>query len=149
MIDIKEKTTLIESFYETLQGVKPNLGEIKPGAEKWSLNEIVGHLVDSAANNHQRFVRLQIADKLEFSGYDAEEWIAVQKYNKYPWKSLVDMWYSYNSLLLHVIENVNPGALEHVWIVDGNPLTLGYIIEDYYTHLEWHINQFHQYKGEL
>ena len=46
----------------------------KPGAEKWSRQEILGHLVDSASNNHQRFVRARFAARLEFPGYTQNEW---------------------------------------------------------------------------
>jgi hypothetical protein len=31
----------------------------KPAPDKWSKKEILGHLIDSAANNHQRFIRAQ------------------------------------------------------------------------------------------
>ena len=46
--------------------------------DKWSPREIVGHLIDSAANNHQRFVRAQFTDDLVFSGYQQAEWVGVQ-----------------------------------------------------------------------
>ena len=31
----------------------------RPSEDAWSIKEITGHLIDSAANNHQRFIRLQ------------------------------------------------------------------------------------------
>jgi hypothetical protein len=34
----------------------------KPAPGKWSKKEIPGHLVDSANNNHQRFLRAQFED---------------------------------------------------------------------------------------
>ena len=30
-----------------------------PAPGRWAKKEVVGHLIDSAANNHQRFVRAQ------------------------------------------------------------------------------------------
>jgi hypothetical protein len=31
--------------------------EERPAPERWTKKEVVGHLIDSASNNHQRFVR--------------------------------------------------------------------------------------------
>ena len=56
---------------------------------KWSAKETIGHLVDSAANNHQRFVRAQFKDDLVFEGYAQEDWVRAQGYNEEPWPLLV------------------------------------------------------------
>jgi len=48
--------------------------------DKWSPKEIIGHLIDSASNNHQRFVRAQFTDELIFAGYEQEGWVRVQDY---------------------------------------------------------------------
>ena len=44
-------------------------GEHRYAPGKWSIKEVVGHLIDSASNNHQRMVRLQIEDQLVFPDY--------------------------------------------------------------------------------
>ena len=75
-----------------------------PGPGKWSPREVIGHLVDSAANNHQRFVRGQLQDDLVFLGYAQEDWVRVQDYAHAPWADLVALWRLYNLHLARVIE---------------------------------------------
>ena len=48
-----------------------NNADVKLGPDKWTLKEMVAHLIDSASNNHQRFVRLQIGHEISFPGYEA------------------------------------------------------------------------------
>ena len=78
--------------------------QIPRADEKWSPREIVGHLIDSAANNHQRFVRAQFTDDLVFAGYQQEEWVEAQRYRDEPWNDLVQLWQLYNRHILHIVE---------------------------------------------
>ncbi|MDQ2969990.1 MAG: DinB family protein [Acidobacteriota bacterium] len=63
---------------------------------KWSPREVLGHLVDSAANNHIRFVRGQFEEDLIFESYDQDEWVRVQAYCDAPWTEIVELWRAYN-----------------------------------------------------
>jgi DinB superfamily len=121
--------------------------------DKWSAKEIVGHLVDSAANNHQRFVRAQFQDNLVFPGYAQEDWVAAQHYSQASWPLLVELWKLYNLHLLHLISHIPAHKLtrlhhEHsldriAWeLVDASePTTLEYLIRDYLGHLKHHLRQ--------
>ena len=80
-------TATIARLEELLQTVPRRLADIpddiaarKPAPNRWSKKEILGHLIDSAANNHQRFVRAQSAPLLEFPEYAQEFWVATQSY---------------------------------------------------------------------
>ncbi|MBP7689532.1 MAG: hypothetical protein KA765_16570, partial [Thermoflexales bacterium] len=63
---------------------------------QWSAKQILGHLIDSAANNHQRFVRAQFTTDLIFQGYAQEDWLRVQYYVDEPWAAMIDFWQLYN-----------------------------------------------------
>lgn len=125
-----------------------------PRAEgKWSPKEIVGHLIDSAANNHQRFVRAQFTDDLVFSGYEQVEWVGVQRYRDEPWRDLVQLWRLYNQHLLHIItvmpaeertklrakHNLHQIASE--LLKEDEPVTLEWFIRDYLDHMKKHLGQ--------
>ena len=77
----------------------------------WSKKQVLGHLIDSASNNHQRFVRAQLAASYEGPSYEQEGWVNTQSYATENWPDLVNLWLLYNRHLLHIIRNVNQAAL--------------------------------------
>lgn len=142
MIDIKNYSEMVEQFHRKLGEVPGELTGIRPAEDSWSLKEIIGHLIDSTSNNHQRFVRLQFGDLLDFPPYEGESWLRVQNYRSMDWKELVTLWYSYNRILLKIIENIDDSTLENVWVKNGDALPLNFIVNDFYRHLQWHIGHF-------
>jgi hypothetical protein len=136
-------------FAAALRAVPPELTAIKLAADKWSLREILGHLVDSASNNHQRLVRLQDAPRLQFPGYQAERWVDIQHPNLLPWDTLVALWGSYNALLLHLAAGVRPECLGNAWETPEGPRTLEWLIADYYRHLDAHAEHFRKRLAEI
>lgn len=111
----------------------------EPG--KWSPKEIIGHLIDSASNNHQRFVRGQLENSLFLLGYEQEKWVRVQNYKSEEWKFLVGLWKSYNTHLLHVIAGIPAEGLQYEHALQGKEVTLEFIAKDYLEHLKHHLNQ--------
>lgn len=115
---------------------------VKPAPDAWSVQEILGHLIDSAVNNHHRFIRAQAADALHFPGYDQNAWVSTQAYNESPWPELVDLWRLYNRHLARVLRHVPAEKLPtEVRIGSGTPVTLHYLIGDYLVHLKHHLHQ--------
>ena len=124
-----------------------------PARGKWSPREIIGHLVDSAANNHARFVRAQLTDDLVFPGYAQEEWVQLQGYGEAAWPSLVALWAGYNRHLSRVIARIpdevanRPRARHNLHEVAWSPVpphepaTLAWFMDDYVAHLEHHLRQ--------
>jgi hypothetical protein len=64
----------VDAFRDYLATVPEGLTAINPGPDKWSLKQIIGHLIDSASNNHQCFVRFCLVPELVFPKYDNEAW---------------------------------------------------------------------------
>ena len=125
----------------------------RPAGGGWSAKETVGHLIDSAANNHQRFVRAQYKDDLVFDGYEQDEWVGAQHYAEAPWARLVELWRLYNLHLAHVVARVpaaqlsrprHPHSLHRIafrLVDEREPATLEYLIRDYVEHLKHHLGQ--------
>lgn len=111
-------------------------------AGNWSRKQILGHLLDSAANNHHRFVRAQIEKSLEMAGYTQNEWVATNTYQQRNWNDLVTFWTSYNQHILHLILTA---PAEHLTIpckVAGDESgSLEFLMIDYVAHLEHHLHQ--------
>lgn len=114
----------------------------KPYADKWSMKEVLGHLIDSASNNHQRFVRMQLQTDIGSFSYQQVEWNAVQKYQMERWGDLVELWASYNNHMAHVIAQVDPESLSHTCDMGySSPATLRFVMEDYLRHVKHHLDQ--------
>jgi hypothetical protein len=112
----------------------------RPG--KWTRKEILGHLIDSASNNHQRFVRAQMEDPLVFPAYAQESWVESQGYQQASWEELLELWSAYNRHLARVIARIPPEKRTHSCrIGDSQPVTLEFLVRDYVRHLEHHLRQ--------
>jgi hypothetical protein len=108
----------------------------------WSRKQLMGHLIDSASNNHQRFVRAMLEDTLEFPGYDQAGNVRVQAVAEADWQLLVSLWASYNRYLAHVIAHLPEEKLAIVCrIGTREPVTLKFLAEDYLAHLLHHLRQ--------
>lgn len=141
--------TVAQHLREVIDAAKPGLLFItenraseKPYPDKWSIKEILGHLVDSASNNHQRIVRMQELPDIGTLSYEQSHWVNVQRYRSEPWNDLVNMWYFYNKHLAHIIGHIDPKFLTNVCDMDyGKPMTLQFVAEDYVRHLQHHLDQ--------
>jgi hypothetical protein len=132
----------INSHYERLVNISEEESAIKPAPGKWSKKEIVGHLIDSASNNHQRFVRVQLYDDLDLPGYEQERWVAVQDYQEAAWADLLLLWKAFNEHLVRIITLIPEEKLSRSFRVQGGePVTLGYWVEDYLRHMQKHLGQ--------
>ncbi len=109
---------------------------------KWTRAEVLGHLVDSALNNHQRFVRAQLVEALEFPGYAQEDWVRCQGYASADWPALVELWTCLNRHLAHVVRRIVPEKLAvPCRIGDGEPVSLEDLVADYLRHVRHHLEQ--------
>jgi hypothetical protein len=121
----------------------------RPTENAWCIKEIIGHLIDSASNNHQRMVRLQIKDQLEFPDYqhDNDKWVNLQGYTKRPWPELLALWQQFNRHIAHLIRSVDERCLHRVWIRDSQShIPLADLMRDYLRHLRLHVEQIDEIK---
>jgi len=115
---------------------------IKPSFDKWSKKEMLGHLIDSASNNHQRFTRAQFTDRLVFPAYDGTKWVQCQNYINENWQHLVMFWSTYNLHLAHMISQIPPEKFfVQCKIGEANPMILEALIAEYIRHMERHLKK--------
>jgi len=112
-----------------------------------TIKQLLGHLVDSASNNHQRIVRLQYNENLTFPDYtqDNDLWIAIQDYQHTKWSDLVQLWKYYNLHIIQIIKSVDEEKLDNHWTdFEGRKVTLKDMIDGYLWHLHLHISEIHE-----
>lgn len=124
-----------------------------------SIKMLIGHLIDSASNNHQRMVRLQYAPRcghsmpntemgmLVFPDYtqDNDLWLTLQDYQHEDWDTLLSLWKYYNLHICQVIRSVDETKLQNYWLdYEGNRVTLQDMIIGYTNHLNLHLGQIHE-----
>lgn len=108
----------------------------------WSRRQVLGHLIDSASNNHQRFVRAALAPSLDFPAYDQNGHLRIQAPGDADWNLLVSLWAAYNRYLAHIIARLPPSQLATPCSIGGAaPVTLEFLVDDYLVHLTHHLDQ--------
>jgi DinB superfamily len=136
----KEYENLIEKLYEYFKNCPAP--EKREKADGWSVKEVVGHLIDSVSNNHQRLVRFTTDNNFHFPGYEQNEFVRRANYHNYNFHDLITLWYSYNKLLLHIIESIPEENLKClVTREQDKPMTISELIQSYYDHLINHKKQ--------
>ena len=127
---------------EALFTLSPDLAEVPWREGGWTRKQIMGHLLDSATNNRQRFVRASVAGSYEGPQYGQEEWVAAHGYASQSWDTLLRWWDVEHEILAAVVDRVPEDRLEAICVVGGeSPVTLRFLIEDYIEHQLWHLKQ--------
>ena len=150
---VAELRQAIEQATPLLRGMSEERSRLRPQPGKWCPREVIGHLIDSASNNHQRFVRAQFQDDLVFSGYEQDAWVSLQRYRDAPWEDLIALWRSFNLHIARIMDGVtidervrlrprhNLDELAWKPVPRGEPATLDYFMSDYVAHLKHHVAQ--------
>jgi hypothetical protein len=106
---------------------------------KWCAKEVMGHLTDSAINNHARMMRLQIEVEPNLPGYEQMAWVGLQHYAESDWGRVLEVWATLNEHFAWAVSRIDKVQLANKGVVAGVELTLGFLIEDYIAHMEHHL----------
>ncbi|HEV8396976.1 MAG TPA: DinB family protein [Vicinamibacterales bacterium] len=130
-------------------GIDEALSRERAQPDGWCAREIVGHLIDSACNNHRRWIVGQTPGLAKFDGYEQNEWVSRQRYVDESWSDVVALWAAYNRHLRHVIsgtpaENLRMSATASD---GGGPVKVGFLMQDYVGHIRHHLEQVRRVAG--
>src|ERR1700722_8287710 len=140
MPTISSLRKLLQRVPDRLERLSPDKVEGKATPSAWSPKEELGHLLDSAANNHQRIVRAQLENNLAMPGYEQNRWVAAHRYQSRDWKELIDLWTAFNQQLLAAAESVPDAAWSHtLTVANSEPMTLEFVFDDYLAHMLHHL----------
>ncbi len=133
---------VIEKNYLLLKDVKEVDFSTKPNPEKWSKLEELGHLIDSAQNNIQRFIRVQYEENVHIR-YNPDNWVAMNNYQNSEKNNLIELWYLLNKQIVTILEKMPADKYEALMSFNVNPAnknTTLFIAEDYVQHLTHHLD---------
>lgn len=146
------RETVIQTTDKLLSLTEPIVSK-RPKPDKWSPKEILGHLIDSACNNHRRFVNAQLQSNMVFDGYAQAQWVEIQHYRDASWEELVYFWKFYNLHLANLMEVIPEKVRNHAYnehnlhkiamrtIPENQATNLDYLMNDYVFHLKHHLKQ--------
>ncbi len=133
---------LVSHFEPLMRELRDEEIRERPRPKKWARKEVLGHLIDSACNNQQKFVRMMQQPSLQFPGYTQDDWVDLQQWAAADWAEMVDLWAAYNRHIAYLIEHVKPDYLAHEIRIEGaGPFTLEFIMPDYVEHMKHHLKQ--------
>jgi hypothetical protein len=132
----------IEAVHAALLALPIELADTPWRVGGWTRKEIVGHLLDSAANNRQRFVRASIHGSFTGPDYAQDAWIATHGYRDLSWATLLHWWEVEHAILAAAVDHIPEERLDAICnIGDNAPVTLRFVVEDYFRHQRWHLVQ--------
>ena len=130
----------IEAESSLLRAI-PDLVAADKLGPKWSRKEELGHLIDSASNNHLRFVRAALEPQYSGPTYDQDASVLLHGYQEIPWPELLELWRRYNLLLADLICRIPAAKLSTPCAIgDHAAVTLKFLMEDYVLHLRHHVD---------
>jgi len=143
------KTELAQEFRRDLgalqailPGLPPDMADTPWCSGRWTRKQIVGHLLDSAANNRQRFVRAATDGRYVGPKYAQDAWVAAHGYAEQDWEALLRWWQTEHEMLAAIVDRIPEERLSAECVVgDNEPVTLRFLIEDYIVHQQWHFAQ--------
>jgi hypothetical protein len=139
----------LNALQQRLAAVSPSLADTPWSPGKWTRKQIVGHLLDSAANNRQRFVRAAIQGSYTGPAYAQDGWVAAHGYQDQPWEILLGWWKIEHQILAAIVDRIPEDRLQATCTVgDYAPVTLQFLVEDYITHQQWHVRQIEPQTAE-
>jgi len=139
---LKEFESLVSMALPLLDSISESESSTRPAPDKWSKKEILGHLIDSASNNHQRFVRAQLSSEIRLPEYEQDRWVRAQSYQTESWENIVELWKTFNLHLLHVVVKIPVDKIDSLcFIGEDEPVTLELLFSGYVKHMKHHLQQ--------
>ena len=132
----------LDSIRQALAAIPSGLADTpwRPGG--WTRKEVLGHMLDSATNNRQRFVRAATEGHFDGPNYAQEPWVNAHGYAGQSWETLLGWWKVEHEILAAVVDQIPEERLEASCVVGGDaPVTLRFLVEDYVVHQRYHVAQ--------
>ncbi|WP_141434423.1 DinB family protein [Bacillus sp. 03113] len=126
-----------EQLSEMLLDVPEEKWTYRYAADKWSLKEVIGHILDNEIIMNYRLFRISRGDTTSLPGYEQDDYIKASNYHTYKPSELIDDYKTIRCSTLATIRGVNEDAWIKQGYIDNNVISaraLGYIIAGHELH---------------
>jgi hypothetical protein len=140
----QELLQITTEFASRISAIPEHEFKAKPNPKKWSKQEVLGHLIDSAQNNLRRFIVGQYAASPPHIIYDQDFWVLASDYSHMPKEDTIQYWRLLNEQIVRVLGTMHSANYSKTCntgkaIVEFR--TLQWLAEDYVKHMKHHLNQ--------
>jgi uncharacterized damage-inducible protein DinB len=132
--------TLAAQFERTLAHLKTvsDADSLKRYADgKWSVREVVGHMIDTERIFAYRALRIARNDRTELPGFEQDDYIPAAQFDRRPWADLLEEFEAVRRSNVMMFRGLNQEAWPRQGVVNGNAMSVraaAYVIAGHELH---------------
>ena len=123
-----------------LRGLSAEQADYRYAPDKWSIKEVLGHIIDTERIFAYRVLRFARNDQTELSGFEQDGYIPAGNFGRREWSDLIDEFEAVRRANLYLLRNLDDHAWQRKGTASQNPVTvraLAYIMAGHELH---HLN---------
>jgi len=127
----------LQNTLTLLRGISAEKAVFRYAAGKWSIKEVVGHLIDSERVFAYRALRFARSDQAPLAGFEQDDYVRAASFDDYPWNDLIDDFEQARKSSVSLLRHLKPEAWQRRGVANNNPITvraLAYIIVGHERH---------------
>ncbi len=140
--DLKDYIAMFVALKEVIEGVPDDILIKKPSPDKWSIKEILCHMVDTELNYSVRMKKVIAEDNPQLMKFDQDAWAQRLNYPEWDTKETILLFGLSRNSLANILQNLPADAWnrtgEHP---EHGTLTLHNLLEGANQHCKHHLSQ--------
>lgn len=129
----------LRSSLALLRTVDETAGNFRYGPDKWSLKEVVGHMIDTERVFTYRALVFARGDETALPGFDQDRWVTHANYARAPLAGVVDEFEAVRRSTILLLRHLDPEAWTRKGVANGMNWTTRSAAFVIAGHLEHHI----------
>lgn len=131
---LKESAQALNNLFETISDEKMNY---KYADDKWTIKDILLHIIDAERVFAYRALRFARADKTNLPGFEHNDYVVVANANGRSKASLLNEYNAQRESTIQLFSNFTDDMLLQIGVASGNPMSvraLGFVTAGHETH---------------
>jgi hypothetical protein len=112
-------------------------GNYRYAEGKWTIKELISHIIDGERIFSYRALRISRGDKTPIEGFEQDDYIANSNANNRTFADLLDEFTLERQANIHLIKNISAVGAEEMGTASGNPVSaraIAYIMAGHVRH---------------